>query len=361
MSEEVRPSGANPTVRREGVPRRTIVKGAAWSVPVIAAAVRAPLAAASGCLSGDTVTVVGNGATLVTRTVAIPACATKVTYTVKGGDGQRIGSTSIGRGATISGELKNVAGLTLTLVAGGSPNSGATDPRPGGAGYGNGGNGYGSVGAGGAGSAILVAGNPVVVAGGGGGGTNVYLTIGSSVVVTAITAMQDGVDAGTGSSSSSTPTGYGLRFTKSNGDHMLTAGGGAGAAGAAGGAAAPAAVLGPGVTATDYAGSAGGAHGTGNLGGGNGGDGPPIGAGTGTTGLGLGVNGGGGGGGWAGGGGGRAYRVTGGFPSGTNALDGGSAGGAGSSHVDAVAAPPTAGPAPRGDARGDGSVTITWS
>ncbi|KJL31160.1 hypothetical protein RS86_03276 [Microbacterium azadirachtae] len=44
-------NSGNAATDRAGIKRRTVIKGAAWSVPVIAAAFAAPMAAASGCTS----------------------------------------------------------------------------------------------------------------------------------------------------------------------------------------------------------------------------------------------------------------------------------------------------------------------
>ncbi len=352
MSEEQRGVGSDVESAVD-VNRRALVRGAAWSMPVIAAATAAPAYAASLCPPGSATTVTVSGPEQTTVTASLPACATQVTFEVVGGDGGRINGLTIGRGSRITGTIALAPGSThaLTLIAGGAGSGGGVDPRLGGVGYGNGGNSYGATGAGGAGSALIIDGTPYVVAGGGGGGGNANVTVqnpGNATVT--LLAPQYGVDAGLGSVDDPLSTGYGFAFTF-GGDLVLAVGGGKGAMGATGGAAAPGAVFAGGAAGDQFAGAAGGNHGSGNNGGGNGGSGP-------TQQLSSGVSGGGGGGGWAGGGGGRAVRKTAGGAGGV--ADAGSAGGAGSSYVGG----PGVGVSTRGkrgDARGHGWVTISWS
>lgn len=191
---------SNEQDRQPQTSRRTVIKGAAWSVPVIMAAVAVPQAVASeptGTLK--TITVTASGSKEATRTVTLPADANNITYQVIGGGGasgwSHVGRTPWaanspteggslgGSGALITGTLSAAAaGQTLLLVAGGG---GSIVHNTGSTGFGNGGgpakpnwvdNGrtfnvhanWG--GGGGAGSAITIAGAPVVVAGGGGGG-----------------------------------------------------------------------------------------------------------------------------------------------------------------------------------------------
>ncbi|WP_336649044.1 hypothetical protein [Microbacterium sp. MMO-10] len=337
--------------KHDMIRRRTIVKGAAWSVPVIAAAAAAPMAAASCGTSSGTFTTPSAGEFAVT----IPACATSVTFVVAGGDGQRISATDVGRGAVISGTLALTSGTShvITLIAGESPNGGAI-PRVGGIGFGNGGTGYGAVGGGGGGSAILLDGVPSVVAGGGGGGGNPNVTAGNpGDSVIRLLAPESGVNAGKGTADdpAGTSTGYGNKSTY-NGALVLAVGGGEGATGSTGGAAAAPVVYGAGAAGTEYPGTAGGNNGTGNHGGGNGGD-------DGLASLPSGAGAGGGGGGWAGGGGGRAVSKTaGGNPTGVLYL--GTQGGAGSSFVGGTGVT-VASDGPRTDARGNGSIVISWS
>ncbi|SES04802.1 hypothetical protein SAMN05443377_1419 [Propionibacterium cyclohexanicum] len=172
--------------------RRTIIKGAAWSVPVIAAASIAPMAAASGPTSGSkTFTVpavnpddyvnVDWPPTAGRYTFTVPAGVTVLSFTVIGGRG---GGEWGGWPAEVSGTLPVTSGETLDIIVGngGSSNVALGVPRIGGEGYGNGGSSnadpgddvvrgtsfrYGT--SGGGGSAILRLGDPLVVAGGGGG------------------------------------------------------------------------------------------------------------------------------------------------------------------------------------------------
>jgi len=259
--------------------RRTIVKGAAWSVPVIAAAAAAPMASAStGCASGSQ-QISGNGTAGQTVTVQIPACATKVTYTVIGGAGDRssdlqngINTRKIpgGGGAVVTGELIGVAGQTLTLIAGGGAGPAVTRPSDnfitmaGGTGYGNGGSAAGIYyvnGAGGAGSAILLGGQPIVVAGGGGGaGSRGTVGTPRSYIATPGAGGNAGQLAEAGESSTVSETEQPGR--------TATAAGGAGAVGATGGTGGASTSGGT----TSVLGGKGGDKGSGAAGGGNGAD-----------------------------------------------------------------------------------------
>ncbi|MDR6867944.1 hypothetical protein J2Y69_002552 [Microbacterium resistens] len=181
----------------DGVQRRAVVKGAAWSIPVIAMAVASPMASASTTPVCRTVRVdaplpTGTGRVEPasrTTTFTVPATVTRIDFAVAGGAGGGGGGTG-GSGALVTGVLSVVPGEVLTLTVG---QGGWTDTRPsgtitrpevaGGQGYGDGGtvvevarlndNGVLSStdqgGSGGGGSAILSAGTPLVVAGGGGG------------------------------------------------------------------------------------------------------------------------------------------------------------------------------------------------
>lgn len=162
----------SPLPEGQVIGRRTIVRGVAWSIPVIAAAVAVPSATASvGCVP-QTVTVVPNGRDQGQQTVTIPPTATNVTFTVRGGAGG--GPQTGGAAAVVTGTL-SLAGFTeplvLDLIAGaqGHPRGHSLPAQ----GYGDGGVGsadnqiQGT--GGGAGSAILLGGLPLVVAGGGGG------------------------------------------------------------------------------------------------------------------------------------------------------------------------------------------------
>jgi hypothetical protein len=91
--------------KNKGVSRRTIVKGAAWSVPVIAAAVATPLAAASGDVEVGAFSVDGTCGTL-----GLGLLATGVTITA--------GATAplpVGTVITLTGSgLANVGVVSVT-------------------------------------------------------------------------------------------------------------------------------------------------------------------------------------------------------------------------------------------------------
>ena len=190
----------DPTGRSEGLSRRTIVKGAAWSVPVIATTVAMPMASASVNCQTVTHTVASPDPTTpegTTETFIVPAGVTSIRFSVAGGGGGAAidkadsweHASHGGSGALVTGELPVTPGQPLTLIvgqggAGGTFGEGAAalsgQPATGGKGYGDGGtspaavatasNGLrGGGGGGGGGSAILLGDTPLVVAGGGGG------------------------------------------------------------------------------------------------------------------------------------------------------------------------------------------------
>lgn len=184
------------------IERRTIIKGAAWSVPAVALAVAAPAAAASGPRQTYTFTATGNGNDKSTCTFTLPPTATNITYTVLGASGGglaqvagEVGGTAFGtsRGEQTTGSL--VAASTaqvITLVGAGrggnapliqndSGWTGTSTPIPGGKGWADGGTGgvitipsashdAPQMGAGGGGaSAIAIGSTPIVIAAGAGG------------------------------------------------------------------------------------------------------------------------------------------------------------------------------------------------
>lgn len=115
MTEEIQ--------KNKGVSRRTVVKGAAWSVPVIAAAVATPLAAASGDdievgafnLAGTcgVVGLLGPGFTLTAGPTAPLPVGTTVTIT--GSGVANIGLFSVTGGTASVSVLSNTSRLiTLT-------------------------------------------------------------------------------------------------------------------------------------------------------------------------------------------------------------------------------------------------------
>ncbi len=168
--------------------RRTVLRTSAWAVPVVAAAVAVPSAAASTpCAPGGqwllATSIPGVRSTLQ---VEIPACATQIVFTVVGGAGGRSSTPAVagGPGAKVTGIMTKQPGspITLTLVAGqggwGYNRTGSyINQHP--LGQGSGGIGtnrhagqrgwFVESGYGGAGSAILLSGAVLVLAGGGGG------------------------------------------------------------------------------------------------------------------------------------------------------------------------------------------------
>ena len=181
-----------------GTSRRAIVKGAAWSVPVVAAAVATPAVAASATVADVpyTLTVKPTGQTKGQCTVTLPVGASAISYKMSGGGGGRGNGTvsfaNGGNAAYLAGRLtsgvdKILTPTTLTVIAGAAGYGISADTTtqrtstPGGQGYGNGGASlaetgpdlhypYGYGGGGGGGSAIVFGNVPLVVAGGGGGG-----------------------------------------------------------------------------------------------------------------------------------------------------------------------------------------------
>lgn len=190
--------------------RRTLATGAVWAVPAVAAAAAAPQVSASACVPttlrveptlvdpGQTTTVPYTLPTYSTTplVVTIPPYSEPcpITFTIRGGDGSRVGGSGILATGTITRSDNNKY-LTLTLIAGAKGQQGNaqfTDGNTGGVGYGRGGSGtwlgYGAHGAGNnhahstAGGGLLgTATNPsqttttaLVVAGGGGGGSSIW-------------------------------------------------------------------------------------------------------------------------------------------------------------------------------------------
>lgn len=183
--------------------RRTVLKGAAWSLPVVTAGVATPLAAASedDCDGEFSVTVPyyppsTNNYTQnfagTTDHFVVPQGVTEIDFQLAGGGGgvnfneNDATHRPAGAGDLIIGKLAVVPGSTLEIIVGNGGigiDSISNSPRDtlikGGGGYGNGGDVltglastttvYGA-GSGGGASAILVNGEPLLVAGGGGAG-----------------------------------------------------------------------------------------------------------------------------------------------------------------------------------------------
>ena len=181
--------------------RRAIVKGAAWSLPVLAAAVAVPVATAStvpACATQKTFFTLPDSpsAAGITTVFVVPAKVTSLTVTVAGGAGGLTGGSGGlirgGNGGLVTATIPVVPGETLDLVVGqGGASRTALTGNPsivsGGQGFGNGGDSdpaadnadsnpgtwWGGA-AGGAGSAISRGGQPLVVAGGGGGAAGIW-------------------------------------------------------------------------------------------------------------------------------------------------------------------------------------------
>lgn len=168
--------------------RRTLAKGAAWAAPAVVASAAVPAYAASReCGTSSFTAPLPTDENGSTTSWTVPAGVNLICFSVLGAaGGGRSATTPGGAGAQLTGKLPVTPGDTLTLVvgSGGIANTNRIYPATGGKGYGNGGDSVGTpapsesnvgntviayAGSGGAGSAILLNGQPVVIAGGGGG------------------------------------------------------------------------------------------------------------------------------------------------------------------------------------------------
>ena len=272
-----------------GASRRTVVKGFAWSVPVVAAAIAAPTSSASGCGT--------NAGSFGTTNPGvhdqwIPKCATRVRYIVRGGGGAtyNTGFPLIGAAAEISGELALPAtwnGGWLKLIVGAGGEAVEMGLAKGGIGFGRGGDGTdtssitGGAGwscAGGGGSAIKFGDALLVAAGGGGGspiGVRKFDEGGTPVLIDFITYRDTHAPSGFpfGMNNANLPNGVGQGLTKAGetfpGAFVAPARGGVN--GGAGASATWVAGTGNFVAVESFAGKDGGAVGSGFNGGGNGG------------------------------------------------------------------------------------------
>ncbi|MFB8189666.1 hypothetical protein ACFC14_10105 [Microbacterium sp. NPDC055988] len=107
MTEEIQ--------KNKGVSRRTLVKGAAWSVPVIAAAVATPLAAASG-LNDDLVPALSGPITLTLGLgLATINTVNTLTITNNGTDASPAGATAVVQynPGLLSLNIATVAGVSV--------------------------------------------------------------------------------------------------------------------------------------------------------------------------------------------------------------------------------------------------------
>jgi len=242
-----------------GTTRRTVLKGAAWSTPIIATTFGAPLAAASpgGCVEIERCLNIAPSSTgsfatgyhSSTHKFVVPEGVTEIVYEIAGGGGgfSQGGSlardVSAGSGDLITGVLSVVPGMVLELVVGnggiglggsGTDNPAATVVR-GGAGFGNGGDvttgdvqcRYSGA-SGGGGSAILLRSAdspnstlPLVVAGGGGGTGGVWMNSTSDAQASVLNAPNGG-NAGREAASG----GDALVSLGFNGSEQLAKGGG---------------------------------------------------------------------------------------------------------------------------------------
>lgn len=187
------------TARQPGVSRRTLVKGAAWSVPAVAIAVAAPIASASVPCEGAGSQTFNAPSSSSPRNVAftVPAGVTQLSYVVTGGAGGSVhgsnGNQNGGQGGRVTGTIDVTPGEVLQVYVGQGGEGTTSDvngpvQRAGGRGYGDGGSAgappgdnspnyvkWNSGAGGGGGSAIVRGSTPLVVAGGGGGGGGVWI------------------------------------------------------------------------------------------------------------------------------------------------------------------------------------------
>lgn len=299
--------------------RRTLLHGAAWTVPILASAVAVPHAAASACQTASRAFQTPGLAT----TFTVPAGARYVDFEVRGAGGGANTDVSGGQGANSSGRIMLPANATaaqrtfgIVVGQGGEVKTDGTTAF-GGAGYGVGGASTpgprmgGRTGGGGGGSALLigaVGGAPLVVSGGGGGAGVRQSVDGSTKQVVVYDAPNErtGFDFGTASAGGGAPNGRvgALGGANSDGTGLavnpaLGAQGGTG--GTRGGTDHYVIDNGNWGPVTRVEGRNGQNFGLGSHGGGNGGDGAPrLDNGNGS----FGASAGGGGGGYAGGGGG---------------------------------------------------------
>ncbi|WP_156366618.1 hypothetical protein [Microbacterium sp. No. 7] len=165
------------------IDRRGLVRGSAWSMPAVTATAVIPMSTATEpsptCRPGHLKVEAAHGSLDRTEApVAIPACMTNVRFVMHGGGGPP-GDAVHGPGSVVEGELELAAGRTgdilLTLVADGT------------------------------GSAILVAGVPVVVAGAGGGDAGSSFAGGSADVAVASVTITAGSSQAPGPSGAAGP------------------------------------------------------------------------------------------------------------------------------------------------------------
>lgn len=157
--------------------RRTVLKGAAWAAPAIAATAASPLMAATDVCEDDTtqrrVNGVAPGNSGATLKVTVPDQQKKMLIWIVGGNGG--GSSNMGRGRYIHAMVDVTPGEDFILQAGGGGEAyGSGTGRGGTSAFAQGGRGgkdgswYGA-GGGGASAIVTPNGKPLIVAAGGGG------------------------------------------------------------------------------------------------------------------------------------------------------------------------------------------------
>lgn len=112
MKENLMPHNAHPT-------RRTILTGAAWALPIIAASAAVPAYAANGAQTGTSHTIKGqaNGRKTV-KTFTVPAGVRELSFTLTGGAGGTVMARSQGGcGAKVTGTVSVTPGATVEIVA----------------------------------------------------------------------------------------------------------------------------------------------------------------------------------------------------------------------------------------------------
>lgn len=274
------------TVEKHEVKRRSIIRGAAWTVPSVVAVTAAPAIAASEECAVVTNDYQYMGSVVV---VEVPAEAAYVDYVVRGAGGGNSG-LSFGQGALTSGRITFSAPSTprrlVVAVGQGGEVRGDGATAGGGWGFGSGGSSTpgprtttGAFGGGGGGSAILLPGTPrtpLVVAGGGGGAAVAQSVQGSTERVTTHTAPQYGLDFGNSDAGGSgNGRGAGMSSEGSTGTGMAVSpsSAGDGSVGGTGGGGSMYWANNNWTSRTREQGQSGGNAGSGALGGGNGGNG----------------------------------------------------------------------------------------
>lgn len=335
-----------PNEQKSAMRRRTIIRGAAWTVPSLAVAAAAPALAASQECTTETREFNVTGGEV---TVTVPPEAQYIDYVVRGGGGG--GQITGGHGATTSGRItfadsSSPRQFVVIVGAGGAVTRDGTRAS-GGYGYGSGGPSTpgprvtetAPTGGGGGGSALLLAGTrtPVVVAAGGGGSAVTSTVSGSTKLVNThrspglVNPQGDPYQYGTGAAGEGSGNGRagGMGGVNATATGLATSPALAaiGASGGRGGGGSMYRVGNFGAPWDRSVGEAGGDHGSAPNGGGNGGAGAPR--------LSNGnvfrASAGGGGGGYAGGGGGGIVGAT--FGSNNVQTQSAGSGAAGSNYV----------------------------